>query len=100
MRGNWFTLDDQLSHTQFTTALLGQLWHQLWIDNEAGLELFTEILPVLVVTDQATADAAAGIVDTFVETFDPMRSFQPEFAGRQGWCGRAGAARAGGSGWA
>ncbi len=70
MRDKWPTLDGQLSHIQFSTALLGQLWHQMWIDNQAGLELFTEILPVLAVADPATADAAAGILDRFAATFD------------------------------
>jgi hypothetical protein len=70
MRNRWPTLDEQAAHTQFSTALLGQLWHQLWLDNQAGLELFTETLPVLAVTVPAAADAAADVVDRFAETFD------------------------------
>ena len=69
MRGRWPALDDQLDHSGFTTALQGVLWHTLWVDNQAGLDLLTGILPVLEATDPSTADAAAAIADWFSGTF-------------------------------
>src|SRR5262249_14247886 len=70
MRARWFTLDEQLAHPRFSTAVLCVLWHTLWVDNQAGLDLFIEILPVLAVADPPTADAAAALVDNFAGTFD------------------------------
>ena len=70
MRSRWPTLDAQLSHTAFTTALLATLWHTLWADNQAGLDLFTQILPVLAAADPSTADAAAAMMGQFADTFD------------------------------
>ncbi len=57
MRLKWPTLDEQLDHTGFTTALLAVLWHALWVDNQAGLDLFTWVLPVLAAADPPTIDA-------------------------------------------
>ena len=70
MRIRWPTLDEQLDHTRFTTALLAALWHTLWTDNQAGLDLFTRILPVLVAADPPAADAAATMIEQFAGTFD------------------------------
>ena len=39
------------------TALLAVLWHTLWVDNQAGLDLFTWVLPVLAAADPPTSDA-------------------------------------------
>jgi hypothetical protein len=69
MRSRWPTLDDQLSHNAFTTALQALLWHTLWADNQAGMDMVTGILPVLEAADPATADAAAAIADWFAGTF-------------------------------
>ena len=54
MRRRWPTLDEQLGHTGFTTALLAALWHTLWADNRAGLDLFIRVLPVLALADPPT----------------------------------------------
>jgi tetratricopeptide (TPR) repeat protein len=70
MRVRWPTLDEQLAHTRFATTLLAVLWHTVWADNQAGLDLFTEVLPVLAVGDPLTSDAAAVMMDQFVGTFD------------------------------
>jgi tetratricopeptide (TPR) repeat protein len=70
IRGRWPTLDEQLDNTGFKTALLARLWHILWIDNQTGLDLFIEILPVLVIADPASAHTAAAIMDRFADTFD------------------------------
>ena len=61
MRHRWPTLDEQLAHIGFTTALLAALWHTLWMDNQAGLDLFIQILPVLAAADPPAAEAAADI---------------------------------------
>ena len=70
MRRRWPALDEQLGHTEFTRALLAALWHTLWADNQAGLDLFIQILPVLAAADPGTADAAAAVMDRFAGTFD------------------------------
>ncbi len=70
MRARWPTLDDQIGRPGFATALLSVLWHTLWISNQDGLDLFTEILPVLAVADRPTATAAAAMVEQFTGTFD------------------------------
>ncbi len=70
MRHRWPGLDEQLDHTEFTTALLAALWHTLWVDNQAGLDLFIRVLPVLAVADLPTADAAAAMMEQFAATFD------------------------------
>ena len=49
-------------------ALLGALWHALWIDNQVGLDLLTEILPVLAVADPVTAQSASDMSDRFAST--------------------------------
>ena len=70
MRSKWPTLDQQLDHKGFTTAILAVLWHTFWIDNQAGLDLFTTILPILAVADLATANAATEMIEEFAGTFD------------------------------
>ncbi len=70
MRDRWPTLDDQVGHAGFTTALLSALWHTSWKDNQDGLDLFIAVLPVLEVADPATADAAAALVGHLAGTFD------------------------------
>jgi tetratricopeptide (TPR) repeat protein len=70
MRQRWPTVDEQLDHTRFTTALLAALWHTLWADNQAGLDLFVDVLPILATADLPTADAAAAIMDQLAGTFD------------------------------
>lgn len=70
VRSRWPTLDQQLEHRGFITALLALLWHTFWLDNQVGLDLFNEILPVLAIADSAIADAAAVIVKQFAGTFD------------------------------
>lgn len=70
MRARWPALDNHIGQAGFTAALLSALWHTLWIDNQAGLDLFSAILPVLAVADPRTADAAATMVGRFAETFD------------------------------
>ena len=69
-RRRWPTLDEQLDHTGFTTALLAALWYALWADNQAGLDLFTGVLPVLAAADPPTSDAAAAMMEQFAGTFD------------------------------
>jgi hypothetical protein len=96
MRGRWPTLDDQLAHTRFTTTVLAVLWHTLWIDNRAGLDLFIEVLPVLAVAAEPTAEAAAHMMEQFAGTFDEaeqedldlLTRFGPkavEVADSEGW---------------
>ena len=46
------------------------LWHSIWINNQAGLDLFVEILPILTVASPAAANTAATIIDRFTDTFD------------------------------
>jgi tetratricopeptide (TPR) repeat protein len=70
MRRSWRTLDEQLDHTGFTTALLAALWHTLWTDNQAGLDLLSQILPVLTVTGTPAAETAADMAGWFAGTFD------------------------------
>ena len=70
MRGRWPALDEQLAHTRCTATVLALLWHTLWADNQAGLDLFIEVLPVLAVADRPAADAAARMIDRFAGTFD------------------------------
>jgi hypothetical protein len=74
MRERWPTLDEQLGHSQYTTTLLACLWHTLWLDNQAGLDLFIDILPVLTAVDRPTANAAMSVIKTFVGTFDDDQS--------------------------
>jgi tetratricopeptide (TPR) repeat protein len=69
LRDRWPTLDDQLGHTEFTTALLGALWHASWISNQDGLDLLTAVLPVLAAADGRTADAAAATTGQFAGTY-------------------------------
>jgi tetratricopeptide (TPR) repeat protein len=69
MRGRWPTLDEQLGHSGFTSALLAMLWHTLWTDNQAGLDLLTRILPVLTAADPDTANAAVALTLEFADTF-------------------------------
>ena len=71
MGGRWPGLDDQLGHAEFTTALLGALWHATWISNQDGLDLLTAILPILAAAAPRTADAAAAIVGQFTGTYTP-----------------------------
>jgi tetratricopeptide (TPR) repeat protein len=71
LRDRWPTLDDQLGHAEFTTSLLGALWHASWISNQDGLDLLTAILPVLAAADPRTADAAAAITGQFAGTYTP-----------------------------
>ena len=70
MRRRLPTLDEQLGHTGFITTLLAVLWHTLWADNQAGLDLFIRVLPVLAAADPPTADAAAAMMEQFAATFD------------------------------
>jgi hypothetical protein len=70
MRRRLPTLDEQLGHTGFITTLLAALWHTLWADNQAGLDLFIRVLPVLALADPPTADAAAAMMEQFAATFD------------------------------
>ncbi|MGW5718340.1 tetratricopeptide repeat protein [Amycolatopsis sp. NPDC003865] len=70
LRIKWPLVDDQLNNSHYDTTLLAYLWHSLWRDNQVGLEIFINILPVLAVTAPETADAAASVVDTFASTFD------------------------------
>jgi hypothetical protein len=70
MRTRWPTLDEQLDHDGFAPALLAALWHTLWADNQAGLDLFIQVLPVLAAADPATAAAAAAVTGQFATTFD------------------------------
>lgn len=70
MRHRWPSLDEQIAHSAFTTGLLAALWHALWADNQEGLDLFTRILPLLVVADPHTADAAAAMIEHFTVTFN------------------------------
>jgi len=69
MRSRWRTLDEQLAHPGFTTAILATLWHTLWADDKVGLDLFTQIIPVLAVADRSTAGAAANLIEQFTSTF-------------------------------
>jgi tetratricopeptide (TPR) repeat protein len=70
LRSRWPTLDEQLAHSAYTTTVLSALWHTLWTDNQAGLDLLAEILPILAVTHPAAADAAAAITGQFEHTMD------------------------------
>jgi tetratricopeptide (TPR) repeat protein len=70
MRDRWGTLDEQVAHNGYTTALLAALWHTLWADNQAGLDLLTQLLPVLAIADPPTANAAAAMTGQFEPTFD------------------------------
>ena len=70
MRRRWPGLDDQIAHAAFTTSLLAALWHTLWADNQAGLDLFIHLLPVFAVADPPAADAATEIIEHFAVTFD------------------------------
>src|SRR6266568_6936023 len=70
MRTRWPGLDQQLSHKTFITTLLGVLWHTLWFDNQAGLDLLIEVLPILTAADPSTAVAAAAMMDQFANTMN------------------------------
>ena len=70
MHGKWPDLDAQLAHSEFSTTLLSMLWHSFWFENQAGLDLLVQILPVVAVADPLTADAAAAIADRFYSTFN------------------------------
>ena len=76
MRGRWPTLDHQLGQAEFTTALLGALWHTTWIGNQDGLDLLIAVLPVLAAADPRTADAAAAITGQFTGTYTPDQERQ------------------------
>jgi tetratricopeptide (TPR) repeat protein len=76
LRGRWPTLDDQLGHAEFTTALLGAIWHASWISNQDGLDLLTAILPVLAAADPRTADAAVAITGQFAGTYTPNQQHE------------------------
>ncbi|MGH3197047.1 MAG: hypothetical protein ACRDNT_14160 [Streptosporangiaceae bacterium] len=69
MRARWPSLDEQVAHTGYATALLAALWHTLWADNQAGLDLLAQILPVLAIAHPATAAAAAAMTGQFEPTF-------------------------------
>jgi hypothetical protein len=70
IRSRWPVLDDQLAHDAASTAVLSLLWHTLWIDNQDGLDLLMNLLPVLAVTAPATGDAAAAMSGHFVPVLD------------------------------
>ncbi len=70
MRSKWPTLDEQMEHHEYMAALLAALWHTLWLDNQSGLDMFIQLLPVLAVAEPAAADAAAAIADHFAATFN------------------------------
>jgi len=76
LRDRWPTLDDQLGHGEFTTALLGALWHASWISNQDGLDLLSAILPVLAAADPRSADAAATIMSQFTGTYTPNQQHE------------------------
>lgn len=75
MRRRWPTLDEQLAHATFTASLLAVMWHTLWVDNQAGLDQFICILPVLAVADPPTADAAAAMIAQLSVTFDQDQQY-------------------------
>ena len=70
IRSRWPTLDGQLAHDAASAAVLSLLWHTFWIDNQDGLDLLMDLLPVLAVTGPATADAAAAMSGHFVPALD------------------------------
>jgi tetratricopeptide (TPR) repeat protein len=70
MRDRWPSVDDQVSHAMFSTTLLTALWHAFWDDNQAGLDLFIQVLPVLAIADPPTAEAAAAMTGQFEDTFN------------------------------
>jgi tetratricopeptide (TPR) repeat protein len=70
MRDRWPSVDDQVSHAMFSTTLLTALWHAFWDDNQAGLDLFIQVLPVLAIADPSTAEAAAAMTGQFEDTFN------------------------------
>jgi tetratricopeptide (TPR) repeat protein len=47
---------------------LAALWHALWVDDQVGVAVFTEILPILAVTDRPAADAATAMVEKVTGT--------------------------------
>lgn len=63
-------LDDQVANEEFKTTLLAALWHAFWIDNQSGLDLLIDILPVLAVVSPGAGNAAAAVADKFIGTFD------------------------------
>ena len=77
MRARWPTLDEQVAHAGYTTALLAVLWHTLWTDNQAGLDLLARILPVLSVAAPAAAEAAAAMTGQFEPALDSDRALRP-----------------------
>ncbi len=66
-------LDGQLEDSEYTRTLLAVLWHTLWLDNQAGLDLLTSMLPILLVGNERTAHAAVALVDSFAGTFTPAQ---------------------------
>ncbi|HEY6494726.1 MAG TPA: hypothetical protein VIZ43_15745 [Trebonia sp.] len=64
------SLDDQVASEKFRATLLAALWHAFWMDNESGLDLLIEVLPVLAVASPGTAGRAAAMTGRFVGTFD------------------------------
>jgi tetratricopeptide (TPR) repeat protein len=69
MRTRWPTLDEQVGNAEFTTAVLAGLWHALWVDNQAGMNLFASTLPVVALVDPDTAYSAANMLSEFESTF-------------------------------
>jgi hypothetical protein len=68
MRVSRPTLDHQLADGEFMAAVLAALWHTAWVDDQAGLELFIQILPVLAAAGPDSAQAAADIFGFFADT--------------------------------
>jgi tetratricopeptide (TPR) repeat protein len=61
-------LDDQIADDGFIAAVLAVLWHTAWLADQAGLDMFIQILPVLAAADPDAAEAAAYIVGFFADT--------------------------------
>ena len=68
MRGSRPALDDQLADEGFMADVLATLWHTAWVDDQAGLDLFTQVLPILAAADPDSAEAAADIIGYFAGT--------------------------------
>ncbi len=72
-RGRWPALDEQLGRPEFTSALLGAIWHASWVSNQAGLDLLTAVLPVLIAARPGFASLALGIAEQFTGTCTPQQ---------------------------
>jgi len=59
IRSKWPTLGKQLRHAEFTGTLLAALWHAVWEDNRADLDLLIQMLPVPG-SAHVSADSTAG----------------------------------------